>query len=68
MQTHKTNRLAREYYSGILTVLWWGRRSAERAKWLVGLAHSLPMSFFDDEEFRKTVLFTAECASNYIGT
>ena len=28
----------------------------------------LPMSFFDNKEVRKTVLFTAECGSNYIGT
>ena len=28
----------------------------------------LPMSFFDNEEVRKTVLFTSECGSNYIGT
>ena len=28
----------------------------------------LPMSFFDNKEVRKSVLFTAECGSNYIGT
>ena len=28
----------------------------------------LPMSFFDNKEVRKTVLFTTECGSNYIGT
>ena len=26
------------------------------------------MNFFDNEEVRKTVLFTTECGSNYIGT
>ena len=28
----------------------------------------LPMSFFDNKEVRKVVLFTTECGSNYIGT
>ena len=28
----------------------------------------LPMSFFDNKEVRKVVLFTTECGRNYIGT
>ena len=28
----------------------------------------LPMSFFDNKEVRKAVLFTTECGNNYIGT
>ena len=27
-----------------------------------------PMSFFDNEEVRKSVLMTSECVENYIGT
>ena len=32
----------------------------------VVVSAGLPMSFFDDEEVRKVVLMTSECAENYI--
>jgi hypothetical protein len=44
-------------------------REGEDFQWArAAVSAGLPMSFFDNEEVRKAVLMTAECAENYIRT
>ena len=44
-------------------------REEVNMQWVrAAVSAGLPIRFFDNKEVRKSVLFTAECGSNYIGT
>ena len=45
------------------------KREEVNMEWVrVSVSSALPMRFFDNTEFWKTVLMTAECGENYIRT